>query len=171
MLDKYNIGDYVVYDIFGICKIVNIEKLTFTKGTPKTDYYVLSPLNSNISTYYVPTDVNFIKHKLRLPLSKNEIHQLLTDSKNIIINWIDKRQERNDCSNRILSSGITPELISLIVCFYNKKQELISNGKKFSATDENILSLAEKAVKEEFAFSLGINTDSVGEYIYNFMEK
>ncbi len=170
MSEKYNVGDYVVYDVYGICRISKIEKLTFIKNKPKRDYYVLSPLNADSSTYYVPVSGDAAGDKIRLPMTEDEIRQLLTTAKNTVITWIEKRQERNDSYNRILLSGITPELVSLIGCLYNKKQQLSSVGKKLSSTDESTFFEAEKMVKEEFAFSLNIPTDKVSEYIHTFME-
>ena len=98
------------------------------------------------------------------------MQQLLLKAKASMPDWIEKRQERNEYTNRILSMGITPELISLIGCLYNRKQLLETQGKKLSSTDENTFALAEKMVKEEFAFSLNISADKVSKYIHTFME-
>lgn len=170
MSEKYNVGDYVVYDVYGVCKILKIENLSFVSGTPKRSYYVLYPLNATASTYYVPVSGETSQQKLRHPMTEEEIGKLLLTAKNTVLQWIEKRQERNDHSNRILSSGITPELISLIGCLYNRKQQLCAMGKKLSSTDESTFAQAEKMVKEEFAFSLGISPDKVSQYIHTFME-
>ena len=170
MSEKYNVGDFVVYDVYGICRIVKIETLSFVKGLPKRDYYVLSPLNAAASTYYIPTKGETPEQKLRLPMTEVQIRQLLLKAKSSELEWIEKRQERTDFSNRILSSGITPELISLIGCLYSRKQQLEAQGKKLCSTDENTFALAEKMVKEEFAFSLSIPAEKVSEYIHTFME-
>lgn len=169
MSEKYSIGDYVVYDIYGICKITAIQNLSLISGTPKKNYYVLSPLNVSSSTYYVPVSGEASRERLRLPMSENEIKQLLLRAKNIVFPWAEKRQERLEKANRVLSEGITAELVSMLGCFYNKKKDLEACGKKLSATDENIFFLAEKALKEEFSFSLGIPQDEVSEYIHTFM--
>ena len=47
MSEKYNVSDFVVYDVYGVCKILKIENLSFLSGTPKQSYYILSPLNSS----------------------------------------------------------------------------------------------------------------------------
>lgn len=169
MSEKYNAGDFVVYDTYGICTVNKIENLSLISGTPKRKYYILSPLNSASSTYYVPVSGEAV-NKLRAPMTEAEIQQLLLKAKATSHVWIEKRQERNEYANRILSMGITPELISLIGCLYNRKQLLEAQGKKLSSTDEAIFSLAEKMVKEELAFSLDIPADKVSKYIHTFME-
>jgi RNA polymerase-interacting CarD/CdnL/TRCF family regulator len=169
MSEKYSIGDFVVYDIYGICIVNKIENLSLISGTPKRKYYILSPINSPASTYYVPVSGEAV-NKLRLPMTETEIQQLLLKAKSSSPAWIEKRQERNEYANRILSMGITPDLISLIGCLYNRKKLLENQGKRLCATDENTFSLAEKILREEFAFSLNIPADKVSEYIHTFME-
>ena len=52
-----------------------------------------------------------------------------------------------------------------------KIKSLSEKGKKLSSTDEGLFISAEKLIKEEFAFSLGISPEGVTEYIHAFMEK
>ena len=170
MSEKYNVSDFVVYDVYGVCKILKIENLSFLSGTPKQSYYILSPLNSSASTYYVPTEGQTATQKLRSPMTEDEIHNLLLTTKNTVLYWIDKRQERNDTSNRILSSGITPELVSLVSCLYNRKNQISETGKKLTSSDESIFSQAEKIIKKEFSFSPGIPDTKVSEHIHTFIE-
>ena len=171
MQTEYKVGTYLVYDTYGICKLTETENISFSKGTPKKPYYILSPLNSPSSTYYVPVGNEAAQKKLRLPLTEKEIRSLLEKSLDCHINWIENRQERNDTFGRILSLGITTELIALIVCLFERKTELSEKGKKLSSTDEGFFISAEKLIKEEFAFSLGISPEGVTEYIHAFMEK
>lgn len=170
MTVKYKEGAYLVYDIYGICEIKEIKKMTFAKGAPMQNYYVLAPLNSPASTFYLPTDNEALCQKLREPMSEKEIKSLLAESEKINLDWIDNRQNRNENFHRILDSGITPELIALIRCLYSRKIQLKENGKKLSSTDEGIFSCAEKLVKEEFAFSLKIEGEKVAEYIQSYLE-
>lgn len=170
MQSKYFPGTFVVYDIYGICKVNKIENISFSKGTPKRPYYVLSPLNTPSSTYYVPITNEVLSNRLRLPMSEKEIKALLERSRNINIKWIENRHERNETFSKILSSGISEELICLIGCLYKKRLALTQSGKKLCSTDENIFKTAEKMLKEEFAFSLGIPCEEVTDYIHNFTE-
>lgn len=170
MTEKYAAGTFLVYDTYGICKIREVKKMTFSKALPMQTYYVLSPLNSPASTFYVPADNEALCQKLREPMSEREIKRLLGESEKISLDWIDNRQNRNENFHRILDSGITPELIALIRCLYSRKLSLSENGKKLSSTDEGIFTSAEKLVKEEFAFSLNIEPEKVAEYIQTCLE-
>lgn len=170
MKEKYSKGAFLVYDTYGICKISEIKKMSFSKSAPLRSYYVLSPLNSPSSTYYVPVENEALCGKLREPMREREIKALLSESAELTLDWIDNRQNRNENFHRILDGGITPELIALIRCLYSRKKQLSENGKKLSGTDEGIFTSAEKLVKEEFAFSLQIEGEKVAEYIQNYFE-
>lgn len=168
MKEMYTEGTFLVYDTYGICEIKSIKRMNFTKGAPLKTYYVLSPLNSPSSTFYVPTDNEVLCEKMRKILSESEIKHLLDESKNVSVDWIDNRQIRNETFHNILDSGITPSLLALIRCLYSRRKTLLSQGKKLSTTDENYFTTAEKLVNQEFAFSLGIDSDKVTEYIQGY---
>lgn len=165
MQNEYKTGEHIVYDTYGVCKITDIKKMAFVHGTPAQNYYILSPVNASQSTYYVPCENEALTSKIRRPLNKDEIDSLLDSSHSIDLSWIDNRQVRSEHSREILRKGITPELIALIRCLYERKLTLKSNGKNLSATDEGILASCEKLINEELSFSLGITTDEVPGYI------
>ena len=53
----------------------------------------------------------------------------------------------------------------MISCIYLKGRELYEIGRRLSDSDSGILHSAEKIVREEFAFALGIESEKVGEFI------
>ena len=55
-------------------------------------------------------------------------------------------------------------------CIYERKSVLTEKGKKLTSADDNVLTSAEKLVREEFAYTLGITEDEVGEYIREKIE-
>ncbi len=162
---SYKEGDYIVYDTYGICLIKEIKNMSFTHASPIKPYYILSPLYSKQSTYYVPCDSEKLVSKMRLPLTKSEIEELLKGSYETEFGWIDNRQTRGEKIREILNGGISPELIALIRCLFERRLELKEKGKSLSATDENNLSIAEKMINDEFSFSLGIEKESVADFI------
>ena len=170
MSTEYKAGTYVVYDSYGICKISGIEKISFSRNSPKQNYYVLSPIGSTSSTYYVPVSGQVADKKIRLPMTELQIKSILSEALCDELKWIDNRQARLECFSRILSSGISADLVRLIRCIFIRREHLIACGKKLSSTDETVFSSAEKMLKEEFAFSLGISPDDVTEYIRNFID-
>ena len=169
MAQKYKIGECVIYDTYGICKITEIKQMSFSRSIPKQEYYVLSVLNSPSSTYYLPTQGTLAETKLRSAMTEQEIKTLLSSAKECEIGWIDARQERQQLFQGILSEGISPELVAMIRCLYMRKTQLQENGKKLSGGDESVFNSAEKLVSEELAFSLGLLPEEVSKYIHDFM--
>ncbi len=169
-MSVYTKGEYLVYDTYGVCEIKEIKSIRFSKTAPLNTYYVLSPLNSPNSTFYVPTQNEELCKKLRRPMSEEQIKAILGEAADISADWIDNRQMRNDNFQRILAGGITPELIALIRCLYERRLSLSEKGKKLSSTDEGFFTAAERLVKEEFAFSLSIESEKVTEYIKSYLE-
>lgn len=102
---------------------------------------------------------------MRLPMNKEKINELLAESVLSSVKWIENRQLRTEKAREIIRNGVTPDLIALIRCLYERKLSLKENGKSLSATDESLLSSCEKLVNEELSFSLDIPIDEVAGYI------
>lgn len=165
MVNQFNAGEYIVYDTYGVCEIQEIKKMTLVHGTPFQLYYVLKPLGAGHSTYYVPCENESLCVKMRRPMSKEEIEKLINASVDSSIKWIENRQLRSEKAREIIKKGVTPDLIALIRCIYERKLCLKENGKALSATDESLLASCERLVNEEFSFSLDIPESGVAEYI------
>lgn len=165
MGNQFKAGDHIVYDTYGICEITEVKKITLVSGTPFQPYYVLRPLSADHSTYYVPCANEALCNKMRLPMDKEEIDALLSESISTSVKWIENRQLRSEKAREIIRNGVTPDLIALIRCLYERKLSLKKNGKALSATDESLLSSCEKLVSEELSFSLDIPIDEVAGYI------
>ena len=70
-----------------------------------------------------------------------------------------------------MRKGTTSQLVALIRCLTARKTELEEQGKKFSVTDERILSEARNRVDQEFAYSLNIDRESVPNYVLDIIAK
>ncbi len=102
---------------------------------------------------------------MRYVLSEKAILAILRGVKNSSINWIDDRKTRVQSFYDILHNGSHEELLLMIGCIYLKGRELSEIGKRLSDSDSGILRSAEKIVREEFAFALGVEGEKVGEFI------
>ncbi len=169
MSNAYEIGSAVVYDVYGVCTVKDVRPMSFFSGQKKENYYVLVPHNNSTATYYVPVDKDRTGKKLRTPLTEKEIRELLVKAKGCECSWIENRQQRSERYRQITDKGISPDLLALIRCLYERKEELNKKGKTLSATDEAVFACAGRLVNEEFAYSLKIPGDDVEKYIQNFI--
>lgn len=166
---KFAVNDYVIYGKSGLCVISEIKTVRITNI--KNEYYVLNAINGNQCTIYVPCHNQELVGKMRLPMTKAEIDDLLLSARGEEIKWIDNSNERNECFKQITDSEDYKNWILLISCLYCKKMEKLSGGKHLSLHDENTLKLLEKLVQDEFCYSLNLDKCQIAEYIQNILNK
>lgn len=163
MFEKNNV---VFHTSAGICQIDDIRNENFT-GDERL-YYVMHPVNHNgRSVIYVPVDAK--KSPIRSVLSEKEINQVIIDSKNEDIEWIDNNNLRKASFNEILHSDNISRIIAMIAILHRRKEKIMTNGKKMPVVDEKIMNDAEKKVHEEFSYVLSIEEEEVPGYIINQM--
>lgn len=165
---NFKIGDTVIYGSNGICHIEALRKLD--NSTDRL-YYVLKPMSSRAPTLFVPADNETLTTKMRYALTKDEIDAIILSAKGQEIPWLDDKNERHAYFLEIMRGGIGQELLLMINRIYTRKQEVSKAGKRLSDADSNALTLSETLVNEEFAYSLGIKPEEVGEYIRKALEE
>lgn len=167
----FQIGQVVSYGATGVCTIEDIRYESLSRaGTRKQEYYILRPVSAPSCTTFVPTGNPKLLAKMRNVFSKQEIDALLDSIRGKQLDWIPDTRQRAEVFGQILSGGITAELLKLISCLYLEKQTRSQGGRKFCATDEKLLSTAERMVSEEFSYSLGIPQNKVTSYIADRIE-
>jgi len=169
MADKFAVNDYVIYGKSGLCFVKEIKKMRMANG-PLSEYYVLNSATGNAVTIYVPLDNKNLMAKMRRPLTKNEIDEILSSSKGEKITWIDNNNERADRFKEITDGDNYRDWLLLASCLHMKKKEKLASNKHLSARDENTLRLLEKLIEEEFCFSLNLERNQISEYIQKKLE-
>ena len=168
----FQIGEMVAYGATGVCTIEDIRMEAVSRaGTKKQEFYILRPEATPSCITYVPTANAALTAKLRPILTRQEIDAMIASVKDQKLEWIDDTRRRAEAYGQILSGGISAELLKLIACLYVEKKSRIRGGRKFSATDEKILSSAERMVSEEFSYALQIPQNQVTAYIAEKMEE
>ena len=162
----FQIGEVVSYGATGICTIEDIRFESLSRsGAKKQEYYILRPAATPTCTTYVPTANEALTSKMRRVMSKQEIDQMIESVRGEQLEWIEDTRHRADAFGQVVSRGISAELLKLIGCLYLEKKSRSKGGRKFCATDEKILSSAERMVSEEFAYALQIQQNQVAAYI------
>lgn len=169
MAEKFAVNDYVIYGKSGLCFVKEIKKMRMANG-PLSEYYVLSSATGNAVTIYVPCDKENLVAKMRRPLTKNEIDEILEDVKGQEIKWIDNNNERADYFKSITDGDNYRDWLLLVSCIHLKKIEKLSNGKHLSSKDESTLKLLEKLIEDEFCYSLKLEKIQISEYIQQKLE-
>ena len=159
---KLKINDYVYYTLNGICLVSDIKKLKL--GNEENEYYILTPINTK-QTIFLPTNNENVLSKVKKILSKDEIDQLIINSKSIIIEWPKNSKERNVYFQNLLKLDDLPTTIALIKTIIQRKND----DNKLSPNDLSILSNAQNLIHTSLAYSLKMSNDEVKEYIINLL--
>lgn len=167
----FQIGEVVSYGATGICTIEDIKVMSLSRsGTNKQEYYILRPAAAPTCITYIPTGNEMLTAKMRRVFTAQQIDDLIASVKGEQLEWIEDTRRRADTFGQIVTKGISQELLKLIGCLYLEKKSRTGTGKKFCATDEKILSSAERIVSEEFAYALKIPQSEVSAYIADKMK-
>ena len=164
--NMFSIGDTVVYDTQGVCKITEIATMNVCNET--RDFYVLKPVFEDKATLYVPTDnEELVSKRMRFTLTANEVDEIIQSLSNQeTVKWIADDAKRKEFCSNVVKKGDRKELMALIQMLYSKQKDMQSQKKHFHISDERYLKEAEKLLHEEFAFALGITRKEVPEYIH-----
>lgn len=86
----FNVDDYIMYGMTGVCKVVDITNEKFINGE-KRKYYVLNPIYNNDTIIKIPLDND--KIPMRKVISKDDMTSLINDIPNMEILWIDDEKK------------------------------------------------------------------------------
>lgn len=158
----FKVGDTVLYGSDGVCKISEITQKVF--GDTSIEYYVLTPLYDNKSTFFVPTKNEKLKGKMHYVLSADEIKSVI-DNCDDSFEWIDNDAKRSEEFKEIISCGELNKIARLTKCITRHKDEIIQKGKKLHKSDEIIYKEAIKILYEEFAMVINVTKDDIADVL------
>lgn len=165
----FTAGETVVYGAQGICKVEGLTEMT--TGREKKSYYVLSPIYTDRSTIYVPTDNENLLANIRRVLSKKEINSLIDEANAQKADWIEDDLARREHCSAVIKGGDRMALMQLIEMLYLHREALKETKKHFHISDERYLREAERLIHDEFSFVLGIPREEVPGYILKRIQK
>ena len=159
-------NDYIVYGSEGVCLVEDVRRIEFDRVEEK-EYFVLRPVGKNSANVFVPSDSEVLLARMRPVLSKEAIDATIDRIRGKRLPWIEDRKRRSMLFRQIRTEMKSDKLLLMIACLYQKKEELLFQGKKLAFADADALSAAETLVNSEFSFSLGIDSKDVSAYIQN----
>lgn len=156
----FHVGDLVVYETTGVCRIQAIGPLDFSEGK---SYYTLLPVFGS-ETIYIPVDSGAF---LRLAMSRDDAETLIAQIPSIQEDTVSIRnlQLLTDYYQAAFHSHDCADLVHLIKTIYLKSTKAQEAGRKPSAFDQRFLKRAEELLHGELAVALDIPREDVAEYI------
>ena len=163
----FQIGDYIICGSNGVCKVQGIGS-DVPGAQEGRVYYTLASVYQKGMVVYTPVDNK--KVVMRPILSKAEAEELIAEIKDIDMLWVSDDKKREEAYKEALRTCDCRQLVGIIKCLYNRKQERIAAGKKNITNDEKYSKIAEDVLYEELAISLGIGKDEVKRHIIEVAE-
>lgn len=158
-----DIGGFVHYSTKGVCKVSDVERLKFSNE--EKDYYVLIPVFDKNSKYYVPTDYDPEKVKIRQAIAPAAVEELMTYAKTCEpFEWLNNVNERKAKNDEIIRSSDHKRIIRLIKTLRCHEEEQKRVGKKMYLSDTKALKSALHIISDEFAFVKGEDPKTVAAY-------
>ena len=165
----YKIGDYIVKNGNGVCKVENILHLEMTGIDRNRLYYMLSPVNDENGKIYVPVDSSV--QQLRKAMSMEEAYDLISRISDVQEISISNDKLREQKYKEIIKDFEPASLLCIIKTTYLRKKERLEKGKKSTAVDEHYLILAEKLLFSELCMALEKNKEEVHKLILDATNK
>lgn len=155
----YQIGDYLVHENSGVCKIVDIDDMELMGRGSKKTYYCMSPVFKEGAMVFTPVDGG--NARLRSVASADAFHDILDNLDDLDVIEAPNDRVRQELFKEVLRE-FSPEAMSRVVkTALVRKWDRIASGKKVMAQDEKVLNGAGKKLFEEMAFSLDCEVDEV----------
>ena len=159
----YQAGDWVVYGIHGVCRVIGTEKQLVNRK--RAQFLVLEPLSSVESRFYLPVDNPAAIGKLKPVLSREELSSLLDSEQIRQEKWIEEENLRKQVYRELVISGDRIALLCMLRSLYSYKDAQLAAGRKFHQADDNFLRDAEKLLASEIALVMEMRADEAREYL------
>lgn len=159
----YQSGEFVVYGVHGVCRVVGKEKQLVNRK--RTEYLVLEPLAQNESRFYLPTQNPTAMGKLKAVLSRAELDALMNSGEIRQDCWIQEENLRKQHYRDLIGSGDRVALLRMVSALYRYKDEQAAAGRKFHQCDDNFLRDAEKLLCSEISLVMELEPDQARDYL------
>lgn len=164
----YKIGDYIVKNGNGVCKVEDLVHLDFDGADKKKTYYLLVPVEDTKGRVYVPTDTT--DTSVRRAMTKKDALELLHKIPEIEEQWIENDKLREKKYKEVLKNNVPEELVGIIKMTYLRKMKRLEEGKRNAVVDERYFRIAEKTLYTELGFALHMDRDEVCRMITEYCE-
>ena len=165
----YEIGDLIVKENTGVCKVVNIVNLDMSEIDRNKLYYQLTPLEDEKAKIYVSTENACLT--TRKIMTMEEAIDLIEHVADVEILAITNDKLREQKYKEIIKSNNPKELIRIIKTTYLRSKERLVKGMKNTVADKKYLGLAEKLLFSELRVVLGKDNEEVYALIKKSVEK
>lgn len=161
---NFNVGDYVVYKNYNVCKVEAIEKLKFIKKSDQLYYKLKSVFSTSGETTYVPW--NSAIQMRNLITAKNAL-EYLDIFKSLAPEICNTKQAQTltEHYEAIYNKQSIESHLLIIKEILIKEIEAKKHNRSLKQQDNHFLDLTAKPICEEFGFVLQKKPDEIKEQL------
>lgn len=165
----FEIGEFIVYGINGICRVENIGPSPYDKTDTRT-FYLLIPVNNPMSSsIYTPVDNDRVP--MRRLMTREEIEALILAMPEIETLEVPVEKQRREIY-RAAIGGLRPEgYVQVIKTVNRRRRELSATRKHFPMTDLEYGRLAKHLLCSECAHVLGVSEEAADAYMLSSLQE
>ena len=165
----FQVGDYIVYGINGICRVEDVCASPYDKTDPRT-YYLLVPVNNPMSsTIYTPVCNERVP--MRRLMTPDEIDALIAAMPDIDLLTVPVEKQRREIYRTAIGTLEPEGYVQVIKTVRRRRAELTAARKHFPVTDLEYGRLAQHLLSSECAHVLGITEAEADAYLGEYFEK
>ncbi len=171
----FTVGDKVVHNQYGICKITGISKRRFP-GQEQKDYYEMTPLADDGygTTFYIAVDHDGL---IREPMSPDQILSMIDSmpkTEPLVLESTGNRmldmENIKTTYSTLMRSGNPQDWVLLLRTIYRKGIQLSAQKKRISEFESHARDNSEKLLYGEIAGVMNIPIHSVEGFITERIE-
>lgn len=164
----FDIGDYIICGMNGVCQVEAITKMDAIEADPDRLYYQLCPVYERGSTIFTPIDNK--KIVMRKILTKEEAWNVIDSIPTMELLWVESEKVRRECYKEALYSGSNRKWIQIIKTVDLRKKERSMQHKKVTETDEKYVRAAKEQLYGELAVVFHQDISEIEDLITNRVE-
>ncbi len=166
-MKEYKIGEYLVHENNGVCKVCDISKQALQGRGSEKMYYSLEPVFSRGSHILTPVDT---KVRIRDVTSVSDFNALLDRVPDMEMIVEENSRVRAEIYKAQISLFDNDALARVLKTVYLRKVQRIASGKKVMSSDEKVLQIAGKKLFEEMAFARKCEIAEVEEMFFERLD-
>ena len=165
----FEIGDYIVKPIDGVCRLENIVHLDMAGIDKNRLYYLLIPIEDPERKIYVPTDKT--DAYIRKAMTNKEALEWIEKIPEIEEIWVENEKQREQIYKNAIKSCDPKELIKIIKITYMRTKKRMAQGKKSTVVDDRFFRIAENHLYAELGFALNKSKNEICNLITETINK
>ena len=165
----FQVGEYIVYGLNGICRVAEIGPSPYDKTDTRT-FYLLIPVNNPMSSsIYTPVDNERVP--MRRLMTKEDIDALITSMPEIETLKVHVEKQRREIYRAVIAELRPEGYVQIIKTVDRRRAELTAARKHFPVTDLEYGRLAKHLLCSECAHVLGLTEEQADAYIASRLKK